>query len=269
MKKNLLLTGLATLSLGLLFTSCESDNPEYDDTETILVSEAKISYDDDGVWDNNNVDGFINIDDYEFSHYFQSYDIDGYKYDYVYGFTPSKINDTTLHTPLYQFAYASMSGGGVNGAGTPYLVGFWDPWMETDGDFNTRSCRVFAEDGDTFMPQSVMVNNNSYVYYTLLNGSDFNKPFGQGDWVTLTAHGVHPDNSESTAVIYLANITTPGDVASGIVTKWTEFDLSGLGVCTGIYFTMASSDNTADLESGMNTMNTPAYFCIDKLVVKD
>lgn len=251
--KQFLIAG-SILTLGVAFTSCESD-PEFDSTETISVADGNFDYDDDGVWKQNFVSGFLNIDDYEFSH--------AVPYDnYAYGFTPSRIADKSLHQPLVSFPYASAAGGGIT-AGSPYLVAYWDSYAEGENPtFDTRSCRIYAEDGDRFQPQSMMVCANTYLYYAVINGTDFSDPFGAGDWVTLTAHGVHEDGMESEAVFYLVNIESD-DVASGIVSEWTKFDLSGLGTCTGIYFTMDSSDKNA------YGVNVPTYFCMDRLVVKD
>lgn len=238
--------------------SCSSDE-EYDDTETIMVSDAEFAYDSDGVWTENSKPGFINIDDYEFSHYIED------TYGTVYGFTPSKVTDTSLHDPFYTFPYACAAGGGVSGAGSQYLVGYWTEYLETeDTEFNDRSCRIYAEDGDTFKPVSVMVCNNTYLMYDGLNGSNFTPAFSAGDWVTLNAYGVHLDGTTSQAVFYLVNIEST-DVKSGILTHWKKFDLSALGACTGIYFTMDCSESLKNA----NGMAIPSYFCIDKLVVKE
>lgn len=247
---------LAIAGMGLV--SCSSD-PEYDDTETINVSEAQFSYDSEGVWEDNNVSGFLNIDDYEFSHYKED------TYGTVYGFTPSRVADSSLHDPLSSFPYASVSGGGVNGAGSQYLVGYWTEYLESeDTPFDKRSCRIYNEEGDTFKPVSVMVCNTSYFYFSLLNGTFYSPAAKPGDWVTLTAHGVHEDGTEAEAVFYLANIEGT-DVAPGMLTSWKKFNLSQLGVCTGIYFTMECSKSFQD----GGGMTVPSYFCLDKLVVKE
>ena len=73
---------------------------------------------------------------------------------------------------------------------------------------------------------------------------------------------MHQDGTEDIVETYLANILTD-DVKAGIVDTWQEVDLTSLGICTGLYFTMDSRD------SGAYGMNTPSYFCIDKLVVKE
>ncbi|MCH5217485.1 MAG: DUF4465 domain-containing protein [Muribaculaceae bacterium] len=263
MKKLYFFAG-SLLAAAMALTSCSSD-PEYDSTDTVEVSDESYSYDADGVWDDNLQSGFLNIDDYEFSHLVVKDDV--YNTEYVYGFTPSKATDTSAHTPLYSFPYAAAAGGGVKGKGDPYLVAYWAPFLEEVGvgetcPFDKRTCRIYAEDGDQFEPQSAMVCVNTYLYYDVLNGSDFTQKFKEGDWVTLTAHGVHMDGTEAEATFYLVNVEGT-DVESCIQKDWKQFDLTALGKCTGIYFTMDSSDK------GQFGINTPTYFCLSNLVVKD
>ena len=47
------------------------------------------------------------------------------------------------------------------------------------------------------------------------------------------------------------------------VTNWEKFDLSALGTIASLYFTIESTD------IGNWGMNTAAYFCMDKLTVKE
>lgn len=257
MKKFTLLASLAVLSLGTAVTSCSSD-PEYDDNETIEVSDGSFDYNNDGIWTENKNNVFFNIDDYEFSHIVDDYGI-------VYGFTPSKVTDTSLHQTMYEFPYASAAGGGPTGEGSQYLVGYWAEYLEGDNcGFNDRTCRIYAEDGDEFQPQSAMVCVNTYLKYAALNGTDFSARFTTGDWVTLTAHGVHLDGTEAEDTFYLINIESD-DVEAGIQSDWKEFDLTALGTCTGMYFTMDCSEN---LKSDYG-MDVPTYFCLDQLKVKE
>lgn len=265
-KSNIFKYGFMSLMAGVMLTACsdkdepDNDPSDFDSTEVIMVSSEDFRWDSNGVWaGNNTADGFLNIDDYEFSHYF---DNSTPGMEYAYGFTPSKVTENGKYDNMYDFhQYASISGGGINGAGSPYLVGYWSYFQEQE-EFNTKTCRVEAEDGDLFMPQSVMVNNTSLVYYILKDGNGFSEPFKDGDYLTLLVHGVHQDNNNPKPVeISLADFR---DGKSFIMNEWTEFDLTSLGICTGIYFTMESSDS-----SPAYGMNTPAYFCLDKLVVKD
>lgn len=252
------LSGLAAFALSGSLTSCSSDD-EFDSTETIYTSEASYSYDKDGVWVDNAQPGFLNIDDYEFSHLV----IDGY----VYGFTPSNATDTSIHESLYEYPYIASAGGGLSGAGSQYLVGYWPSFLEENLEgtqFDQRHCRIYEEDGDRFQPQSVMVCTNTYLEQAALNGTDFSPVFEPGDWVTLTAHGVHQDGLTGEATFYLINIES-NDIKAGIQTSWKEFDLTALGTCTGVYFTM----NCSERLKGEWGINIPTYFCLDKLVVKE
>lgn len=256
MKKLILLASL--LSVGAL-VSCSSD-PEYDDTETILVSAGQFQYDSDGVWTENNKPNLnLLIDDYIFTHKLDEYGM-------VYGFTPSKVSDTSLQTPMSQHPYASASGGGLKGPGSQYLVGYWPEFLDSDpaADLYSHYCAIWEEDGDTFKPQSVMVCNTTYVMYAALNGTDFSPKFQPGDYLNLICNGVHLDGTESQALFTLINITSD-DIQSGILTSWKEFDLSDLGACTGIYFTMDCSESL----KGEWGINIPTYFCIDNLIVKE
>lgn len=256
MKKNIIIGGMALLCMGAL-ASCSEDN-EYDSTQTILISQGNFEYNSEGVWTQNDKQGFVEDDGYEFSHIV---DADGI----VYGFTPSKISDTSAHDPLYTFPYACAYGGGLKGKGSQYLVGYWAEYLEGDSPmFSDRTCRIYAQDGDTFKPQSVYICNNTYMLYAGLNGTAFTEKFKAGDWVTLVAHGVHLDGTESQAVEYLVNIEDT-NVEDGIVMAWKEMDLSGLGECTGIYFTMDASQSL----QGAYGLDIPTYFCLDNLTVKD
>lgn len=241
------------------FASCSSD-PEYDATETVNVSDGNFDFDEYGVWKQNDANNNpFRIDDYEFAHVIGEYDI-------IYGFTPSNTTeDTDLtgyqgNTP--KFPYASAAGTGINGGDSPYLVAYWGEYVDNNvTDFRERTCAIWEEDGETFEPQSVMVCCNTYLKEAVLNGTTFNEKFGPEDWVTLTAHGVHLDGTEKAVDFYLVNY---GPV---VIDKWTEFDLSSLGSCVGLYFTMDSSDYSTI--GAVNYLNIPTYFCLDKLVVKD
>lgn len=256
MKKSTLYAAMAIFAAGLL-ASCSSD-PEYDDTEYIQVSDAQYPYDKEGVWLDNDKSVNLNIEDYIFSH-----SVD--EWGYVYGFTPSKVSDTSAHSPLSSFPYASAFGGGLKGNGSQYLVGYWAEFLEGNNcEFYQRTCRIYEEDGDQFEPQSVMVTNNTYLKYAALNGTDFSPKFEPGDYVMLIAHGVHMDGTESQSTFYLVNIES-SDIEAGILQGWEKFDLSGMGACTGIYFTMAASERL----TGDYGLNIPTYFCLDQLIVKE
>lgn len=104
------------------------------------------------------------------------------------------------------------------------------------------------------------VNLNSYPYYCIEYGDAFARAFTNGDKYTLTIHGVAADETEKTVEVTLASYTN-GNLT--INRGWKYVDLSSLGEVNELYFTMSSTD------SGAYGMNTPAYFCLDKLMVKE
>lgn len=264
----LMALALATAIPAAMFTGCSddddgnSDNTSiYKDTEVLDINrETGVGYDSDNVWTSWSQNTNLQIDDYLFSHQFTSYTYDGITYGVSSGFVPARQTDTAEYPDMTAHQFSVITGGGVSGKGTPYITAYWDTTEETS--FNARSCRVFEEEEELFVPQYVYVTNTCYAYYAMLNGNNFCRKFAKGDWLLLVAHGVKQDGSEITTSIRLADITTD-DVKAGIIDTWTKFDLTGLGVVRGIYFTMESSD------SGQFGMNTPSYFAIDKLTVKE
>lgn len=253
MKKLSLYASLTLMCLGVL-ASCSSD-PEFDSTLQ-LISGNDLKYDADGIWNQNNTDGMIETEGFEFSH---NVDADGY----VYGFTPSISTDTSRHNPLYTFPYASAAGANVAGKYSHYFVGYWPEWLEgTNPSFDDHACRFYSEEGVPFKPQSISICNNTYLMYAGLDGSDFSPKFKPGDWVTLIIHGVHLDGTESVISPYLINIEDT-DVKAGILMTWEQVDLRELGECTGVYFTMDACD---DLKSSYG-LDIPTYFCISDLIV--
>lgn len=138
-------------------------------------------------------------------------------------------------------------------AEVPYLVSFYGFMM------GERPVDMSFIDGKSYEAVSVYVNLNSYSYYSMEYGDAFARAFTNGDRFTLTIHGVAPDETERTVDVDLASYSN-GDLT--INRGWKYVDLSPLGIVNELYFTLASTD------SGDYGMNTPAYFCIDKLCVK-
>lgn len=135
----------------------------------------------------------------------------------------------------------------------PYLVAFYGFMM------GERPVDMAFTDGKSYEAVSVYINLNSYAYYSMEYGDAFARAFTNGDKFTLTIHGVSSDETEKTVDVDLASYLN-GDLT--INRGWKYVDLSPLGVVNELYFTMSSSD------SGDYGMNTPAYFCLDKLCVK-
>lgn len=170
---------------------------------------------------------------------------------YWEGFCPSSMDFVyDASDPSNQFA--AVTCGGFDGEGTPYMVGYYG--------YNTghaNSCKISLEDGIAAEVQGMYVTNLYYSYLSMLTGDGFSRPFGQGDYLQLTIHG-YDENCEHTGSVdcYLADFR---DGKSLLVDDWMWVDLRSLGNVMYLEFEMMSSDYS---EYGINT---PTYFCLDKL----
>lgn len=187
-----------------------------------------------------------------------------------WGFTASNSADNTSKTDFLSWQYSNMAKGGIvlNDDGTvktdefgapvvdasvPYIVGFYMAGMAA------RPTDMVFADGRAHEAVSVYVNLNSYAYYAIQDGLYPARAFTNGDKFILTIHGVAPDESEKTVEVPLASYTN-GDLT--VNRGWKYVDLSPLGVVNELYFSIDSTDK------GTWGMNTPGYFCLDKLTVK-
>jgi len=188
-----------------------------------------------------------------------------------WGFTASNSTDNKRQDDTLKYQFSNMAKGGIalNEDGSiklddfgapvttgemPYLVAYYSPYM------GARPLSLGFNDGKLYETVGVYVNLNSYPYYCIEYGDNFARAFNNGDNFTLTIHGVAPDESVKEVTVSLASY------ANGNLTinrGWSYVDLSSLGAVNEIYFTMKSTD------TGAYGDNTPAYFCMDKLMVKE
>ncbi len=191
-------------------------------------------------------------------------------YQTWWGFTASNSADNAPRTDYLTYQYSNMAEGGIaldengavrlNAAGAPevsaempYLVAYYSPYSAK------RPVDMTFNDGKNYDPVGVYVNLNTYVYNSVTFGDAYSRRFNQGDKYTLTVHGVAPDESEKTVEVSLASFDNGCiTIASG----WMYVDLTSLGTVNELYFTLDSTD------TGDWGMNTPGYFCMDKLMVK-
>ncbi len=186
-----------------------------------------------------------------------------------WGFTASNSADNTRPENTLTHQWSNMAPGGIvldeNGEvkldsfgapvvspDVPYLVGFYSPWM------SARPVDMIFNDGKNYEAVGVYLNLNSYTYYSIEYGDSFARAFTNGDRYTVTIHGITPDEIEKTIEVELASYSN-GDLT--INRGWKYVDLSPLGLINELFFTIDSTD------SGDYGMNTPAYFCLDKLIV--
>ena len=152
-------------------------------------------------------------------------------------------NTTDVTTAGYTNQYSAITGGGADGSSN-YAVAF-------SGD----SYINVAEGQQVF---SLDVTNTTYAYLSMLNGDQFAKQFGAGDFFTLSILG-HDGLNGSGGSTGEVDFNLADFLGSNhtIVNDWHTVDLTSLGAARSLTFTLSSSDN------GDYGMNTPAYFAID------
>lgn len=191
-------------------------------------------------------------------------------YQTWWGFTASNSADNSRREDYITYQFSDMAKGGIElnddgsvkldsygapvvNASVPYMVAYYNAYM------SRRPVDITFSDGKSYEPVGVYINLNSYAYYNLEEGNPFSREFTNNDNFTLTIHGIAPDESEKTIEVSLASYK------NGCLTinrGWMYVDLTSLGTVNEIYFTMDSTD------TGNYGMNTPGYFCLDKLQVK-
>lgn len=192
-------------------------------------------------------------------------------YSTWWGFTASNSADNSVRDNYVTYQYSNMAKGGIAlnddgsvkmdefgapvvSADMPYLVAFYSPFM------SRRPVTMTFEDSKSYEAVGVYVSLNSWTFYSLLYGDSFARAFTNGDKYTLTIHGVAPDETEKEVEVTLGSFSN-GDLTAS--KGWKYVDLTSLGVVNELYFTIKSTD------SGAYGDNTPAYFCLDKLMVKE
>lgn len=187
-----------------------------------------------------------------------------------WGFTVSNSADNSKRDNFITYQFSNMAKGGIvlNEDGTvkldeagapvvsaevPYLVGYYSPYMAA------RPVDMTFNDGKSYEAVGVYVNLTSWAYYGVQDGSGVARAFTNGDRFTLTVHGVAPNESEKEIEVELAAFDNDNLTVNR---GWRYVDLSPLGQINELYFTMKSTD------SGAYGDNTPAYFCLDKLMVR-
>lgn len=184
------------------------------------------------------------------------------------GFAISQWNDMTDGSYKNQcsvyYSHPTTKKGGNNGSDT-FAVGFgYSDTEPTDYSYDSRPSLYFNEAGAEKVIESCCIANNTYVVKSVTNSDSFGKVFSyeDKDWFKVTAAGYDKNNKKTGEVeFYLADFRTAD--AGGVVTEWKKFDLSSLGAVHKIIFNCHSSD------VGAYGMNTPAYFCIDDIVVRE
>lgn len=238
--KHLFIMAVAAMTI----TSCDPEDKDTDYDWTPVFTD----FNEEGYWKDcyNTALNRVDVNGVRFSHQAEGFEYDGVSYYSWYGFCPSESSDNADYSDgiWTDHQWTSVTGGGVAGKGSPYMVACW----RTDG--GETSCRMSMADGKAFYPDDLYVTNTTYAYYAMKNGTPFNHAFGADDSCVLKINGyLDGVRKYETVVVYLAKGTS-------ILDYWKEVEISKLGNVDTIVFTMESTD------TGSYGMNNPAYFCI-------
>ncbi len=245
----LLLSGLfaASLNASAQLTVSDFETPVLPGPDT-----AYINYDSSGqdVGRNSGLAHFPTIYDTSFGGY------------WVSGFAYSNIQDSV--TAGFAGQYSARPGKAA--FGNQYAVAY--------GAMNTiRLMGAAVGNGLSGM----YVSNNNFAYYSMLNGDNFARKFGDTTGTNSgLPQGTFPDYfrmifqpyrggvpTTDSVVFYLADFRAPDSASDYIVKDWKWVSLTSLGRADSVLITLQSSD------VGQFGMNTPAYFCIDNFTTNE
>lgn len=236
------------------FAACSDDDDDDNFDVTLDVAVAGFQYDAAGVWTGVYTNDPLVAQGLTFTHTGGSSEYAGVTYYSWAGFCPSKSADTADYSSTGfpgTHEWSSITGAGVSG--NQYMVGFWKSDEVPDVP-NSAGTAITYPNSVSFKPEEVYVTNTTYGYYTMLNGNAFSTKFDANSWFNLIIHGSLNGTETGTVTVALAKGT---DIAK----TWIRVNLEPLGKVDRIYFTMASSD------TGQWGMNTPSYFCLDRLSI--
>ncbi len=249
MKKKLLLVGLCvctlmanaeSFTLDLATATDMNSKPIQFETKDILVYNGNLK----DVWDStysaNGIYQFIysNKAKYMFSHLSGG---NGGWSTYYDGFTISKNASDTLNQ------FGCMAKGGRKGIGTPFAVGYYSTYY-------TSTPNLILFDNE-YYPTEIYICQSAFTYSSIMNGDGFARKFTDKDTLALIISAYDGVlTTEQSITYYLA-------INGNFNKSWTKVDLSPLGKCYGLNFSMTSTD------VGTYGINTPLYFCLDELTI--
>ncbi len=173
----------------------------------------------------------------------------------------------------YNSSWGTWSGTAVTNHLDTLTAGYLNSYSSYAGDtidgsqfavFNGSYNEVLVHSESTETVKGVYISNNTYAGLSMRDGDMFSKKFGgisgdDEDWFKVTIKGKDLNNEVVDSVdFYLADFRFADNSLDYIIKDWTWVDLNMVDV-SNLTFELSSSDN------GDWGMNTPAYFCMDKL----
>lgn len=173
------------------------------------------------------------------------------------GWAISNVSENTIGGFANQ--YGVIVGEGAEGSET-FALGY------TAGGFANVILEDEAADN---VVAGFYLTNSSWAYYSMQDGDDFAKKFGGAtgndpDYFLLTVKAFSNGELSTDSVdVYLADYRFEDNSQDFILDDWRYVDVTSLGAADSLQFFLSSTDN------GSFGMNTPAYFCLDRLTTTD
>ncbi len=163
------------------------------------------------------------------------------------------------------FAYSNMTDNMTGGFGNQYSA-YAGSGAESSSNYIVGYVPAHLTFETPQTIESMSLTNNSYAAFSMLEGDAYAKKFGgetgdDPDFFLLDMVGYLEGDSVGMASFYLADYRFENNTEDYIVQDWTEADVNSLGSIDSLVFRLSSSD------VGEFGMNTPAYFCIDNIVL--
>lgn len=236
-------------------TFAQINNPEQ---ETIVSDFENLYLESDSFWNGSDGSGVFTSGMIRFPN---SYDPDWGSWS---GWAYSNMaNDST---PGFSNQYSTVTASGYDtlaSGGSTYGVS-WVPtnWITSQ----TIPVTLFFTDTTAHLVTGCYVTNSTYAALSMEMGDDFSKKFGgetgnDPDWFRLSTWGYRNGTETDTIDFYLADYRFENNLQDYVVKSWEWVDLNALGSIDSLKFNLSSSD------VGLYGMNTPAYFCVDHIVV--
>lgn len=184
------------------------------------------------------------------------------------GFTYSNKTDDT--TAGYLNEFSAITQGGVDGVGSPYVVAYYSEFSAMLPEYGYGNNHLLSfTGGKNRTLVGTYITNSTFAYLSMLNGDATAKRFGgkdgrDKDWFKVIFTGMD-EKGDTTGQVeyYLADFRSDNLEEHYIVNNWRWVDLSMLGKVSTVTFAMATSD-----VNQYRFMNTPTYFCLDKLMAE-
>ena len=225
------------------------------------VQPAKLTLDSaKGYWTEAFSDAPLVFEHFTFLHEGGMYGTSGYWRGFIVGSNGDTTDYGSLNTTPTEGwlinQWGNMAGGGnvlKDGNGKvltkdsiPYLIAFGDYGVTLD---------------EPSEAVGVYLNNHPWPYYSNLYGDPFARALDrEGDYYKVIISGRNEADEETGKVEYLFAEYKDGKLLQSKEWKWV--DLSPLGKISRLMFQLSSTD------IGEWGMNTPGYFCMDKLQVR-